>query len=92
MLMRLDNPWLVDDLCAHYARSGFLVLRVVGSMIEVRRPNARDEHEERRMIEMHRRRSRLAGARKTERITRLPRVVGSRSLLIFAEPLNPWGR
>jgi hypothetical protein len=49
------HPWLVDDLCAHYARSGFLVLRVVGSMIEVRRPNARDEHEERRMIEMHQR-------------------------------------
>jgi hypothetical protein len=55
MLMRLDNPWLIDDLCAHYARSGFLVLRMGGSMIEVRRPTAGSEREEVRMIEMHQR-------------------------------------
>jgi len=55
MLMRLENHWLVDDLCNHYARSGFDVSRVGGSMIEVRRPNARDQQEEMRMIEMHQR-------------------------------------
>jgi len=55
MLMRLENRRLVDDLCAHYARSGFEVARVGGSMIEVRRPSARDQGEERRMIEMHQR-------------------------------------
>jgi len=53
MLMRLENRWLLDDLCSHYTRSGFEVQRVGGSMIEVRRSSARDEHEERRMIEMH---------------------------------------
>ena len=55
MLIRVENRWLVDDLCSHYARSGFLVLRVGGGMIEVRRPHAPNEREERRMIEMHQR-------------------------------------
>ena len=55
MLIRLENNLLVNDLCAHYARSGFEVLRVGGGMIEVRRPDARDGQEERRMIEMHQR-------------------------------------
>jgi hypothetical protein len=55
MLIRLENRGLVDDLCAHYARSGFEVLHVGGSLIEVRRPSARNEQEERRMIEMHQR-------------------------------------
>jgi hypothetical protein len=53
MRIRLDDPTLVDDLCAHYRRSGFSAERSGASMVEVRRPDAPDPQQERREILMH---------------------------------------
>jgi hypothetical protein len=53
MLIRIDDHTLVDDLCAHYRRSGFHAESVGGGMIEIRRPDATDEEQERRDVVMH---------------------------------------
>jgi hypothetical protein len=53
MLIRIDNHTLVDHLCAHYRRSGFHAESVGGGMIEVARPDAPDEAQERREVLMH---------------------------------------
>jgi hypothetical protein len=53
MLIRIDDHTLVDDLCAHYRRSGFHAESVGGGMIEVARPDAPDERRERRDVLMH---------------------------------------
>ena len=53
MLIRLDDPALLDDLCAHYRRSGFTADRAGGSTVEVRMPDAPDSDQERREILMH---------------------------------------
>jgi hypothetical protein len=53
LLIRTDDHAVVNDLCAHYRRSGFRVESVGGGMIEVARPDAPDEAHERREVEMH---------------------------------------
>ena len=53
MLIRVADRELVSDLCAHYARSGFLASSVGGGMIEVTRPMAGRESEEAQAIELH---------------------------------------
>ncbi len=53
MLIRTDDHTHVDDLCAHYRRSGFRAESVGGGMIEVSRPDAPDEAQERREVLMH---------------------------------------
>lgn len=53
MLIRTDDHTLVDDLCAHYRRSGFDAESVGGGMIEVACPDAPDEEQERRDVLMH---------------------------------------
>lgn len=53
MLIRIDDPALLDDLCAHFGRSGFSAERVGGGMIEVRRPDAPNAGQERREISIH---------------------------------------
>ena len=53
MLIRIDNHALVNDLCAHYMRSGFTAEPVGGGMIEITRPNALTEELERRDVVLH---------------------------------------
>jgi hypothetical protein len=53
MLIRTDDHSFVDDLCAHYRRSGFHAESVGGGVIEVARPDAADEEQERREVLMH---------------------------------------
>lgn len=53
MLLRLDDPALVDDLCAHYTRSGFTAEWVGGCMVEVRRPDAPSRAQAEREIALH---------------------------------------
>jgi hypothetical protein len=53
LLLRLDDPALVDDLCAHYRRSGFTAEPVGGGMVKVRRVDAPDTAQERREVLMH---------------------------------------
>jgi hypothetical protein len=53
MLIRTDDHSLVDHLCAHYRRSGFHAESVGGGMIEVARPDAPNEDQERREVLMH---------------------------------------
>ena len=53
MLIRLDDPSLTDDLCAHFRRSGFTAESVGGSMVGVRRPDAPSVEQERREVELH---------------------------------------
>jgi hypothetical protein len=53
MLIRTDDHSLVDDLCAHYRRSGFHVQSVDGGMIEIARPDASNREQERREVLMH---------------------------------------
>jgi hypothetical protein len=53
MLIRLDDNTLVDDLCAHYRRSGFGVEHMGGGMIEVTRNDAPSPDQERREVLMH---------------------------------------
>jgi hypothetical protein len=40
MLIRLDDPSSVDDLCAHFRRAGFAADLAGGSMVEVDRLDA----------------------------------------------------
>jgi hypothetical protein len=53
MLIRVEDPALVDDLCAHYTRSGFTAERVGGGMVEIRRPDAPSADQERREALLH---------------------------------------
>jgi hypothetical protein len=53
MLIRLDDHTLVDDLCAHYARSGFRAESVGGGMVEIVREGAPSPEQERNDIRMH---------------------------------------
>ena len=39
MLIRLDDSTLIDDLCAHFRRSGFTADRAGGSIVDVARPD-----------------------------------------------------
>jgi hypothetical protein len=53
MLIRLEDKAFLDDLCAHFRRSEFVVEPAGGSMLEVRRPDAPSPDQERREIELH---------------------------------------
>jgi hypothetical protein len=53
MLIRVNDNALVDDLCAHYRRSGFHAEPVDGDMIEVHRQDAPTRDQERREVLMH---------------------------------------
>jgi hypothetical protein len=53
MRIHIDNHGLVDDLCAHYARSGFKAASVGDGMIQVARPDAQTKDQERREVLMH---------------------------------------
>ena len=53
MLIRLDDPSLVDDLCAHYRRSGFVADRAGGSMVVVEKPDALSGEQAEREIRTH---------------------------------------
>jgi len=53
MLIRLDDNTLIDDLCAHYRRSGFRVEHVGGGMVDIRREGAPTVEQERHEIVLH---------------------------------------
>ena len=53
MLIRVDDNDLVDDLCAHYRRSGFHVEAVGGGMAEVARRDAPSREQERYEVLLH---------------------------------------
>ena len=53
MLVFLDDPALLDDLSAHFRRSGFTADPAGGSMVEVDRPDAPSAEQARNEIEMH---------------------------------------
>lgn len=53
MLIRLDDNTLIDDLCAHYKRSGFHVEHMGGGMVEVAREGAPTPEQERHEVLLH---------------------------------------
>jgi hypothetical protein len=53
MLIRLSDASFVDDLCAHFRRSGFHCDPAGGSMIDVSRPHAANAELSRRELELH---------------------------------------
>ena len=53
MLIRLANHALVDDLCAHYRRSGFRAESVGAGLVEVAREDAPTREQERQEMLMH---------------------------------------
>jgi hypothetical protein len=53
MLIRIDDHTHVEDLCAHFRRSGFQADSVGGAMVEVARPDARTHDQEHREVDMH---------------------------------------
>jgi hypothetical protein len=53
MLIRLDDTTLIDDLCAHYRRSGFQVEHVGGGMVDIGREGAPTPEQARHEIMLH---------------------------------------
>jgi hypothetical protein len=53
MLIYVSDTELVDELCAHYDRSGFRAKAVGGGMVELDRPDAPSVEQGRREITMH---------------------------------------
>jgi hypothetical protein len=53
MLIRLNDNTLIDDLCAHYKRSGFRVEHMGGGMVEVAREDAPTPEQERHEVLLH---------------------------------------
>jgi len=53
MLIQLDDHALVDDLCAHFTRSGFTARSVGGGTAEIARPIPSTEEQDRREILLH---------------------------------------
>ncbi len=53
MLIRLDDATRIDDLCAHYRRSGYLVERMGGSLVDVTRKAAPTPEQERHEVLLH---------------------------------------
>jgi hypothetical protein len=53
MLIQIDDHTRLDDLRAHYARSGFTAASVGGGMVEVTRSDAATEDQERRDVLLH---------------------------------------
>jgi hypothetical protein len=53
MLVLLDDPVLVDDLCAHFRRSGFTADPAGGSMVEVHLRDAPSRAQAENEIRVH---------------------------------------
>jgi hypothetical protein len=53
MLIRVSDPELAGDLREHFRRSGFTAKPKGGGMLEVARPDAPEEAQERREVEIH---------------------------------------
>jgi hypothetical protein len=53
MLVHVTDDELVDDLIAHYVRSGFVATGVGGGVVEILRPDAPDVGQEQREITLH---------------------------------------
>ena len=53
MLIRLDDPSLCEDLCAHFERSGFVAEIAGKTTVHVSRFGALDPDREREEIELH---------------------------------------
>jgi hypothetical protein len=53
MLIRFDDPTVVDELCAHFLRSGFAVERAGGRMISVSWPDAPTKRHAEREARLH---------------------------------------
>ena len=53
MLIRVGDPSLIPNLCAHFRRSGFVAEPAGGTMATVNRPDAPSPEQERREIAMH---------------------------------------
>jgi hypothetical protein len=53
VLIRVSDPSFVDDLCAHFTRSGFACDPAGGSMIDVSRTDAPSLEQERREVAVH---------------------------------------
>ena len=53
MLIRLDDPTFVDDLCEHFRRSGFTAHRAGGRMVEVASADAPTRRQADREILTH---------------------------------------
>jgi hypothetical protein len=53
MRLRTGDPALLDDLRAHFERSGFVVGTTGNADLDVRRPDAPSPEQEAREIEVH---------------------------------------
>ena len=53
MLITIEDHNLVADFCVHYRRSGFVVERFAGGVVEVTRPDAPTAEQSRREVELH---------------------------------------
>jgi hypothetical protein len=53
MRLRIGDPTLLDDLRAHFERSGFAVEKTGDSDLDIRRPDAPSPEQEAREIELH---------------------------------------
>lgn len=53
MLIQLSDLSLLDDLCAHFRRAGFICTPAGGSMVEVTRPDAPSREQERHEVDLH---------------------------------------
>ena len=53
MLIRLDDPSLCEDLCAHFERSGFVAEIAGKTTVHVSRFGALDPDRDRQQIELH---------------------------------------
>jgi hypothetical protein len=53
MRLRTGDPTLLDDLRAHFERSGFVVKRTGDADLDVRRPDALSPEQEALEIELH---------------------------------------
>ena len=53
MRLRAGNPTLLDDLRAHFERSGFAVEKTGDADLDVRRPDAPSPEQEALEIEVH---------------------------------------
>jgi len=53
VLIRLSNPSLADDLCAHFRNSGFTAKRRGSRTIEVGRADAPTPEQQEREIDLH---------------------------------------
>jgi hypothetical protein len=53
MLIRIDDPSLVDELCANFQRAGFTAVPAGECLAKVRRLDSPSPDQERREVELH---------------------------------------